>query len=384
MSKDEIDVLRELGKKYAEIAALSIQDKRKKLWSKLNDLEKVKPLIWINEVCWIEMDVNDELKLRTKNEVAQRLETYLRRTIYQWEHMQGDMVVEPVIYSPYIIQHSGVGIGIIADFADAKDENKIKSRCFHNQFECEADIEKIKVPQIKCDEKRTEEFYQAYKSIFEGIVDVQKKGSAGFWFSPWDDIVFWMGADQVLLNLATEPEMMLKLINRLVDVYCMVLDQYEGQNLLGLNNCNWRVGSGAYGYTSQLPQKDFKEGNVRALDLWGCAAPQIFGFVSPAMHEEFSINVEKKWLKRFGMTYYGCCEAVSDRLDILNKIPNLRKISISPWANTAQAAEGMKGKYVMSLKPSPSIFASPVWDPVAARNELETKVNYAVNKLTGF
>jgi len=377
MTQEDIQVLRELGKKYAQIASLPIQKQRQEMWKRLNNLQKVKPLIWMNEVCWNEMDVNDELKLSTKNQVCQRIETEMRRTIYQWEHMQGDMVVEPIFYSPYIIENSGFGISPIADIAETDAENQIASRHFYNQIVSEEDIEKIKDPVISLDKKRTEEFYQAYKIIFDGILEVEKRACPGFWFAPWDDIVFWMGAQDVLMNLALEPDLMHKIIGRLVDAYLHALAQFEELNLLALNNSNLRIGSGAYGYTDQLPKKDFNKDKIKTDDIWGATTAQIFGSVSPEMHEEFGLKYEIKWLERFGLNYYGCCEPLDGKIDILSKIPNLRKISISPWAKVDAAAEKMKDKYVMSLKPSPSVLAAPSWDPDVVRNELKTKLKTA-------
>ena len=375
LPQTDIQILRELGKTYAEIAALPVQQEKKTLWTKLNDLNPVRPLVWINEVCWEQMDVDGELTLTTQSEVARRLETLLRRTIYQWKHMPGDMVVDSVIYAPFIIDHPGIGIQVEADFPAGATGEGIISRHFANQIQSEDDIAKITTPTIRHDAERSQAFLQAYREIFAGILDVQQKGSPGFWFSPWDDIVFWMGADAALLNLAMEPDMMHRLITHVVDVYMNILDQFEAQGLLGLNNCNWRVGSGAYGYTKDLPEKKAQQVNV--CDIWGAAAPQIFGSVSPQMHKEFSIDVEKKYLNRFGLLYYGCCEPLSERLDLLADLPNLRKISISPWANVARAAEGMRNKYVMSLKPSPSIFASSGWDADYARKELTSKLQEA-------
>lgn len=145
---EDVHTLRELAKKYAEIASLPVQKERKRMWSRLNGLQKVRPLIWLNEICWHEMDVNDELKLRTRSELCRRIETELRKTIYQWEHLQGDMVVEPVFYSPYILSNTGFGISPVADVAETEKENLVASRHFHNQIETEEDIEKIRVRAI--------------------------------------------------------------------------------------------------------------------------------------------------------------------------------------------------------------------------------------------
>ena len=62
---------------------------------------------------------------------------------------------------------------------------------------------------------------------------------------------------------------------------------------------------------------------------------------------------------------------------MLSKIPNLRKISISPWADADAAAEAMRGRYVMSLKPSPALLAGTSFDEDAVRRELAGKFEAA-------
>lgn len=41
-------------------------------------------------------------------------------------------------------------------------------------------------------------------------------------------------------------------------------------------------------------------------------------------------------------------------IDIVEKIPNIRKISVTPWADPVVAAENMGGRYVMAFKPHPA------------------------------
>jgi hypothetical protein len=102
--------------------------------------------------------------------------------------------------------------------------------------------------------------------------------------------------------------------------------------------------------------------------MWGCSNAQIFSSVSPEMHWEFALEHDLRWLKRFGLIYYGCCEPLDLKAEILSRIPNLRKVSISPWANTKKAVEGFGDKYILSRKPSPSIFIG--WDANEARKQL--------------
>jgi len=149
-----------------------------------------------------------------------------------------------------------------------------------------------------------------------------------------------------------------------------MLDQYQDKDLLALNNCNYRIGSGALGYTDELPGEDFKPDHVKTKNMWGCSAAQIFSDVSPEMHQEFALSYEIKWMERFGLNYYGCCEPLHKKVEILEKIPNLRKISMSPWVDLEQAAEALKDDYVFSYKPSPSIFVEDQWDPNALKKNL--------------
>ncbi len=111
--------------------------------------------------------------------------------------------------------------------------------------------------------------------------------------------------------------------------------------------------------------------------MWGAATAQIFGSVSPAMHREFGLEHEKRWLSNFGLAYYGCCEPLHNKIRILQDLPNLRKISISPWADVPAAAELMRGRYVISLKPSPAVLAWQSFDPEAVRRELTDKLKAA-------
>jgi hypothetical protein len=88
--------------------------------------------------------------------------------------------------------------------------------------------------------------------------------------------------------------------------------------------------------------------------MWGCSNAQIFSDVSPEMHWEFGVRHDMRWLERWGMTYYGCCEPLHNKIDIIQRIPNLRKISITPWADVDLAADAINTKYVLSSKPNPA------------------------------
>ncbi|MBE3141862.1 MAG: hypothetical protein IMZ53_14900 [Thermoplasmata archaeon] len=51
------------------------------------------------------------------------------------------------------------------------------------------------------------------------------------------------------------------------------------------------------------------------------------------------------------------------KIEVLRKIPNLRKISMSQWVDLEVGASNIGKDYVFSYKPSPSIFVDNFWDP---------------------
>jgi len=370
VSQQDRSILRLLADQVAGIATLPIHAETIEGWKSINALEPGKPMVWINEIPWHEMDIDHELTLQCRDDSCRRLERELRRTLYQWRHMRADMVVEPVVYSPLVVHDTGFGIDEDVDIVRTDEASSIVSRRFHRQIVQERDVDKIKMPQITLDVGATEDHYARTVGVLGDILPVQKRGAPGFWFAPWDLLIRLWGVQEALQDLIMRPEFVHLAMDRLVSAYLHRLDQYEALGLLSLNNTNVRVGSGGLGYVDQLPQSDFDRERVRPIDLWGCATAQIFSDVSPRMHEEFALRYEKRWLERFGLNYYGCCEPLHLKVDMLRTIPRLRKISMSPWIDVETAAENVGTDFVFSLKPSPAILATDTWNPQRARDEL--------------
>ena len=124
------------------------------------------------------------------------------------------------------------------------------------------------------------------------------------------------------------------------------------------------AGPRSYGYVSDLPAPG-SEGKVALKDLWGWAESQEAENISPAMYKEFVLPYLATLSEKFGLIYYGCCERVDDRLEmILDAIPNLRSVSVSGWSNLARCAELLGRDYVYSRKPTPTHISgpNPNWD----------------------
>ena len=364
------DVLRRLASQLAEIAALGVHQEKARLWQKLNDLESARPMVWINEIPWHEMNVDDELTLRTEHPWARDQERELRRTIYQWRHLPGDMIVSDYLACPLAVHSTDFGIIEQVDLAKTDEASDIVSRHFHIQIRDFPDLEKIKMPVVTHNEAATHYRYQAMCEIFGDIMPVKKVGQTHIWFTPWDYLCRWWGIQEAMMDLIERPDLVNAAVERMVDAWMVELDQFVALNALALDCNNTRIGSGGYGYTRELPGAGYDPDYVRPHNMWGCSNAQVFSEVSPQMHWEFALRHDMRWLERWGLTYYGCCEPLHQKIDLLRKIPNLRKLSASPRCDSHRVVREVGTDYVLSRKPNPAILAEDDWQPERARQEM--------------
>ena len=110
LNRQEKEILKSLAHTYAEIAALPEQDTRRKMWVNLNSLRMDRPMVLIDQIPWQEMDVDGSLLCQVEDPYWRRVENEMRQTIYKWNHMRVDMVVNPYICLPRPIINTGWGL----------------------------------------------------------------------------------------------------------------------------------------------------------------------------------------------------------------------------------------------------------------------------------
>ncbi len=366
LNKDDTATLRNLAARLAEIASLPVQDEKRALWRKLNALRPSRPMVMIDQVCWNEIETCDELALRCADPDCRAYEEYLRRTLYQWRHFPVDMVVEPFVRVPKAIHNTGFGICVLEETVATDSINGIVGHKFFNQFEHEDDLEKIQTPRIHHDTAETERRLAVAHELFDGLLEVRPWGMDPY-LSLWDPISTWMGVQTALYALVEKPEFMHRLAGRMTEGYLVILDQLEEQGLLcepqSLIHC-----TGAY--TDELPAAGYSPERPRTKDLWMFGLAQMFSAVSPQMFKEFEVDYVSRICARFGLVYYGCCDPLDGKMNEVRMIPNVRKISMSPWVNEERGAGEIGRDYVYSRKPNPAFLAVSTFDPASVREDL--------------
>ena len=366
LNTKDVAIVRELAARIAEIAALPVQDEKRALWRRLNACEQIRPMVMIDQVCWNEMNIDDELTLGCVDAVCRRYEMQLRLTLYQWKHFPVDMVVEPFMRVQKAVRNSGFGVAIKQEIAVSDPSNAVVGHKYENQFETDDDLEMIRVPEIHHDASKTEQRMAMAHELFDGLLEIRPEGVDPY-LSLWDPIATWMGVQNALYALIDKPDFIHRLLTRMTDGYLSMLDQLEQQGLLcepqSLVHC-----TGAY--TEALPAPDYDPRKPRTKDLWTFGLAQMLGTVSPKMFKEFEVDYASRICERFGQVYYGCCDPLDGKMDEVRMIPNVRKVSMSPWVNEERGAAEIGKDYAYSRKPNPAFLATDRFNPDQVRADL--------------
>ena len=346
--------LRELAKKFAEIAADPVQEQNRKRWTAMNDLKAVRPLVHTRDHYYYLLEYKDEMRTTIEDPFLKDIEQILLLRIYEWNHLRVDRVIEPFIECPVVFKDSGFGLGgYEAGKRDVPKDLYNKAITWEPVIKNEDDIEKLKTPVVEYDETATMERLNLLREIFRGIIPVKLFGRSHFRCTPMDDIIVWMGIDEAMIKMVEEPDFMHTLLDRYIEAQVLRIQQYEKLGILSSNNYFMNVGNNCPGYTSQLPPATESGIGAKIGDIWGECQDQIMTSASPAMTNEFAFEHEKVWAGQFKLHSYGCCEQLDNKLDFLTAaFPNLRKVSSSPFNSLDKTAEALGNRYVISFKPN--------------------------------
>lgn len=367
LTKIELETLHTLAHQYMEIATLPVQKEKLELWKAFNRRDHVRPMITINQLPWNELNYDGSLTCICKDPFLHTIEEQLRRQIYQWRHFPVDMVVEPILTIPFCVSNTGYGLAPEDDRAYVDTDNSVCSHNFHNQLEDEEDLEKIKDMKITLDTETSKDWMQAASYIFDGILPLRQAGGTNVRLQIWDVLGELMSVEDIYYDLIDCPEFIHAIMEKMTH---SALEGIRQMNELGLfdtsaNSCHC---SGTY--TDEL-LPDFGAGTGNdSKHSWSYSMAQVFTSTSPETTKEFEVPYMSQLSSQFGMFYYGCCERLDDRLDIVQQIPNIKKISCSPWSHKENFAANLRKDIIMSNKPSPAFLAAPELDLDLIRKDL--------------
>jgi len=357
-------VVREVARHVAELAASDENRAHEQLWCDVNSLRRTaRPPV----ICHPGSGAWEELLPRAATVVAEdpflaMIEYHLRQVVCKWE-MGDDTVVAATMAVPTVMRLEGQHFwGLpVQHVSPEVDTGGISTRAawrYEPPIKNEADIDRIVFPRYSHDMAATEDSLSRMDDLLGDLLPVVESCAVpgpGAWLHGWATEL--RGVEQLMFDLMDRPEWVHRLMQTLMTGFLGVMDQFEEAGVLTLNNV------GLMG-CADLPQPDYQPGRVRIADTWGRGESQEFHAVSPAQHEEFLLRYQKPILARAGLSYYGCCEDLTRKIDLILSIPNLRKFVCSPWTDIGALARKVDDRYCIEWrqKATDVVYASGLAD----------------------
>ena len=371
LSQQDVDILRRLAEQVVEIAHSPVNLERKALWYQHDAGTGGRPMVLAEE-----FGIQDEVSplpasaIKCESPSAQGVERRLRTEIYRFNILKDDHVVEPYFNTNWRVQVSDYGVQPVehaannfAGMGSKKWDPPIR--------DLDKDLDKLSPRTYSVDREATLARKERLEKIFGDILPVRIRGP--FWWSMGmtEPVMKLHGLDNLMVDTLENPEGLHRLMTFLTHDYLAFAEWLEEEGLLSLNNENDYLGSGSMGYTHDLPQSDAKpEEAVRMMDQWVLLESQETVGVGPKQFGEIFFPYQLGIAQRFGKCYYGCCEPVNKRWHLLKQIPNLARVSVSPWADEEVMAQELGRDIVYSRKSHPALISTRHFDEDAIRADI--------------
>jgi hypothetical protein len=361
---DECALVRGLAARYLELCADPDQARRRKAWARLNSLRGEPPLIYVRAFAWHEMP---ESRLRCRHPLLRPIENFFRESLFR-STFDDDFIFEPWVTMPAVHRLPPGGLwGVSAAWTRPSEEHG--AGVWDAPIKEEEDLEKVRPAPHDIDEEATLKKEALLREALGDAIPVAV--DRGPLFRMWEadlsnPLSKLRGLEQVMIDLSERPEWLGMLMDRLRDGVLSAQAAAERAGHLRLihhENQSMR-------YSEELPWPSRAGEAVSRKDLWCFCASQEWTGVGPGMFEEFLVSRQRPILEHYGQVAYGCCEDLSRKIGVLSKIPNLRRIAVSPMADVAACAEQIGDRWVLSYRPSPADMVSYGWSPERVRSIL--------------
>jgi len=379
MSND-VQVVRERAKQVAQIVHSDQNQKARLLWANHNALRKVERPPVMCRPCGGWEELVPWRGLVCAAPVLREIEYVLRMRLYK--HTIGDdEVFEPwvdvsaVHLGPDRPMMWGVNIDVVHSATGG-------AFIFKPEIRDESDIDKLRIPDWRVDQKATAERFEKASHALDGVLDVRVKygrlegASLTYWGA------YLRGLEQMMYDCIDRPEWFGRFMKFISDAHIRHLRGLEAAGHLVRNDvgrCNAVCLA-----VSDLPRPDFDSRRLRLADLWCDADSQEFALVSPRQWDQFLLEFQLPIFKLHGLVTYGCCESLVGKLDILRKkVPNLRRITVSPWSDIEYSAEQCRREVVMQIRPMPTDVLIHA-DETEIRKDLAHKMDLAGDTIYDF
>lgn len=351
-SIQEINILRELAQRYKEACYSKKNQERRMLWRRFNSLEKTHTP-FLMQYDHVVLEISPVLsKCRTKT--LKFAEFFFLLMLWHFENIDDDLVLDPWI-SVNAHRHTVPGTWGIE--LDTHKDSKTGSWTAKPVITCEKDLKRlVPTPHIVIDPEPP--LAQAMKAYIGDILPVHiKRGSVYRWWNGIDlseTLLRLVGYQQFLTMMYDDPQLLHSLLSILQKGILENLKEVARQGDFAV--CD--MYNHAMLHTAGLPEPEPCRYTSQTEDLWLFMHAQEFDIVGPDLYEEFMFNYQLPIMKNFGLISYGCCEALDNKMHILRRLPNLRRVCVGPVADLEKSIEKIGTDYILSWRPGISLVST--------------------------
>ena len=342
---DEHALLRDLARRYVDICQTEAQAERRQLWRAHNSLQPTRPPIYIRACAWSEMP---DAVCQCADPLLRHFENFFRYHLF-WDRLGDDSIFEPWVTVSAV--HTCSGWGIEAP----RKRSDFERGSFKIDYPIRepADLARLRPPRHEIDEARTAENAARIQDLLGDLLTVNlDRGPA---YRTWaadlsSDLGFLRGIEHFMVDMLDRPEWLHELLDFMSTGVQRAQAQAAAAGDWGLSDHY----NQAMAYAEELCDPQANVDGVERSQLWCFTAAQEFTGVSPSMHDEFLLQYQLPIMSQFGLVAYGCCEDLTEKIDMLRQVPNLRRIAVAPAADVPRCAEQIGRDYVLSYRPSPT------------------------------
>jgi hypothetical protein len=366
VSPKDRSILRDLAKQYMAVCESDRNKEAKLLWRDHNSMIQTRPPVYcmVFFATHMEEEIGAGIPPLQTSEDLHEVEYWLRTRLWA-STIPDDTVYDPWYPMEASRQKASAGYWGI----ERKQMHDQKSRGWRNLpvIKKIEDLRKLEAtPHVVLDANPPE--VQRVRDIFGDILTVHVNKSTIYPIWGGTDLSEEAGAliglEELMYMFYKNPEVIHKLMTFMRDGVLKNLEQGEAAgDWSTAENQNYSLPP----HTKELPEPEANSYNARLKDLWFFTHAQEFEGVSPQMHEEFLLNYQLPIMEKFGLVNYGCCETLDRKIDILRKIPNLRRICLGPMSDVKMGAEKIGKDYIVSWRPNPATMVSNGFDPDSIR-----------------
>lgn len=356
----DVAILRELAKRLRDDSESPENRERIRLFYQHDTGPADRPIVLTETDGGIHMVMPDYAP-QCQEPWAQGLEHHLRLQLAHHEIIRDDYPLEPWVSVGWHMSISNYGV----QQRDTNPEVEPGQRgAYHIESalqDLERDFGLLHHRTFAVNKEASLDYKAFIEEVFDGILGVRMRGNPWWTMGLTNPAIRLTGLEELMMYMFDQPEVLHRLMAFLRDDNIALLDWMTDEGLLNLNNEDDYIGSGSRGYTNLLPQADH-DGAVRTRDMWALIESQETVGVGPRQYEEFIFPYENALAERFGGVYYGCCEPINSRWEVLKNMANLKRVSVSPWCDEDFMGEACADKIVYSRKPNPTLVSTQVFD----------------------